>query len=307
MIASEAREICQGDALRGFPSGIQKTFGFIQLACFYGFPDLGVWIGLGDRSDDRSGGRRDGSGLGRWRRFSCGRDRAQRRGRWKVCGRCSCRGRRCRLRSDRRRGLRRWRCSRDRLWRRRRRGHRRRDRGGRNSDRRGFGSHRLGRWRCGSGRGGSRGLCCCRRRDIAGPPVAIRCSACFGIVGLSLPEVSLLRLGAGFQGLAPVGPRMNGAHQEDDACRKGEDARHKNPGRAVRPGREDRAEIATVEPGEITATAAERCANDKLENPHQHHATPERPTHDTLATTQRPCGSSPAAQTPHPMAMAIQP
>ena len=69
---------------------------------------------------------------------------------------------------------------------------------------------------------------------------------------------------------------MNSADQEDDASRHAKDTDHQHPGRTAGTRREDHAELETMQPGEIATAAAQRCANQKLQNPHQHYATPEQ-------------------------------
>lgn len=86
--------------------------------------------------------------------------------------------------------------------------------------------------------------------------------------------VTLLRTGG--EGRALVRTRMNSADQEDDASDYAKDADHQHPGRTAGTGREDRTELETMQPGEITAAAAQHRANQKLQNPHQHHATPKQ-------------------------------
>lgn len=79
---------------------------------------------------------------------------------------------------------------------------------------------------------------------------------------------------------------MHRAHEENDAGRHTKNAKHQHPGRPGGTGRKDRAKFETMQPDEIAATPAKRCANQKLQNTHQHHATPEQ-----AASTARPVNS----------------
>lgn len=269
MIAGKASEFRQRESLGRLTTGIKQALGFGQLSGFQRSADgrVRVW-----RSRGRGSGWRchDGNDWRRFRRNRNGRQRSRRR---KSCrGRSGSSGRwrswlwrGCRNRSRNRLV---WLGRRDRDRRRRR----RRDRRRRNYC-------WLDRWRrhgrrlrrCWRGHGPGR----YRRRNVTRAPVAIGGAAGFGIVGFGLAQMG------GALGLArlklatAIGAGMHGADEEDDAGRNGQGASHDHPGRTGWARRKECAQIGAIHPEQIAAARACECAEEKVENPHQHYAIPD--------------------------------
>jgi hypothetical protein len=100
-------------------------------------------------------------------------------------------------------------------------------------------------------------------------------AASFGIVSFGLAQMGGALCLARLKLAAAIGARMHGADEEDDTGRKGQGASHDHPGRACRARREESANVGAIHPAKIAAARACQCAEDKVENPHQHYAIPD--------------------------------